>query len=472
MKKICMFILSALLLCTACQPTPEVEFVVNKGDDTVEEKLTAVQDGTAGEGRQTFPDRWDEGPVTENDQLTLTARAEVIQKADGHYPVYRTRQHTVTQEEVVSLLEQLLPAPTSVTIPVETKADWQQSYQEWLDDLMEQQAWVAAGKPQDGVDRDEAMMSAEEIDRISKEYQRLIAEAPDEAETAPVSDFSGLKLNEGARVYELADGSKATVEAMADSSFMSVEVFKDCSGSGYIYYQYTHEREKALGEVKPFLTVKMSREAAEEMLQKELDRLGLSGFTVARAAPANLCVMGRNDGQRPQSAGWGFQLRRSYGGYPLSAVSFMDSRALLYGDQDALAYNRPIPDEMLEIFVDENGLQAIRCLNPKDMVSLERENVELLPFEQVQMRIKNALVTGMGTAKLDQAIPCTIYRLLLTPCTVRVKDSDDYYEMPCWVVFFTWNDGQADLIDNPQVMQEALIINAVDGSIVHGEYGY
>ena len=78
----------------------------------------------------------------------------------------------------------------------------------------------------------------------------------------------------------------------------------------------------------------------------------------------------------------------------------------------------------------------------------------------------------MGAAKLDQPIPCTIYRLLLTTCTLRVKDSDDYYEMPCWVVFFTWNDGQADLIDNPQVMQEALIINAVDGSIVHGEYGY
>ena len=220
-----MFAYSFLLLNLACQPTPEVEFVVNKGDDVVGEKLAAPQDG-ATEQRQTFPDRWDEGPVTVNDRLTLTVQAEVVEKADGLYPVYRTRQHAVTQEEVVALVEQLLPPPTSVTIPVDTKADWQQSYQEWLDDLMEQQAWVTAGKPQDGMDRDEAMMSAEEIDRISKEYQRLIAEAPDELTTTPVSDYSGLKLNEGARVYELADGSKATVEAMADSSFMSVERFR------------------------------------------------------------------------------------------------------------------------------------------------------------------------------------------------------------------------------------------------------
>ena len=456
-------ILILLLLLSACQPTPTVEFVVNKGDGVVEEKLAASPDALAGEGRQTFPDRWDEGPVAVNDRLTLTVQAEVIQKPDGRYPVYRTRHHVTTREEAVALVAQLLPPPVAETVPVDTKGDWQRSYQEWLDDLSAQQ---------EGPDRDETVMSPEEIDRISKEYQRLIAEAPDELSTAPVSDYSGLPLDGSARVYAFADGTRATVDAVADSDYTSIGVFKGCSGAGYIYYQYTHDREKALGEAKPFLTVKMSRAAAEEMMQQELDRLGFSGFTVARAAPANLCTFSRGEQMRPLCAGWGFQLRRNWGGYPLSAVSFMDSRALIYGDQDALAYNRPIPDEMLEVFVGETGLQAFRYLNPKEVVSLESENVALLPFEQVQLRIKNALVAGMGASKLDQAVPCTVYRLLLTTCTVRVKDSDEWYEMPCWVVFFTWNDGQAALIDNPQIMQEALILNAVDGSVVHGEYGY
>ncbi|MBQ3488369.1 MAG: hypothetical protein IJA71_08815, partial [Clostridia bacterium] len=351
-----------LLILSACQPTPEVEFVVNKGDDLVETKLAATSDEATGEARQTFPDRWDEGPVAVNERLTLTVRAEVIQKPDGRYPVYRTRQHGLTEGEVVSLLKQLLPPPVSETVPVDTKADWTKAYQEWLDDLAE---------PRDGADRDETIMSPEEIDRISKEYQRLIAEAPDELETTPVSDYSGLKLNEGARVYAFADGSKATVEAMADSSYTSLSVFKGCSGAGYIYYQYTHQRERELGEAKPFLTVKMDRARAEEALQRELDRLGFSDFTVSRAAPANLCAMGRGEETRPLSAGWGFQLRRNFGGYPLSEVSFMDSRALLYGDEDTLAYNRPIPDEMLEIFIDEGGLQSFRYLNPKEVVSLE-----------------------------------------------------------------------------------------------------
>lgn len=464
-----MIILSVLLLCTACQPTPEVEFVVNKGDGAVEEKLAATE--TAGEEvkSQTFPDRWDEGPTQVNDRLTLTVQAEVIQKSDGLYPVYRTRSVIWKQEQVVDLVNQLLPPPVAEMPLVDTKADWTRAYQEWLDDLSEQQAWIGLGKPKDGVDRDETVMSPAEIDRISKEYQRLIAEAPDELESTPVSDFSGLQLNTGTSIYALSDGTKASVDAHVSPDFTDISVYKDCSGSGYIYYQYTHDRERELGEAKPFLTVKLPREQAEETLARELDRLGFTDYSVARAAPANLCVVSQGEETRPLSAGWGFQLRRSNGGYPLSGVSFMDARSLIYGDEDALAMNSNLPDEMLEIFIDESGLRALRYWDPKEVVSLESENVELLPFEQVQMRIKNAFI---ATAYPDQPIPLTIYRLLLTTCTVRVKDSAEYYEMPCWVVFFTWNDAQSAQVDNPQIMQEALILNAVDGSIVHGEYGY
>ena len=469
MKRICIFIFSFILIFTACQPTPEVEFVVNKGDEVVEEKLNAPQEGAERMIVQTFPDRWDEGPTKVNDRLTLTAEAEVVQKADGLYPVYRTRSVTWTQGEVAELLNKLLAPPVARMPLVDTKEDWKRAYQEWLDDLSEQQAWIAAGKPNDGMDRDDTIMSSEEIERISREYQQLIREAPDALESTPVSDFTSLELNTGTGIYALSDGTKASVDAQVIIGFTELSVFKDCSGSGYIYYQYTYERERELGEVKPFLTVKLSKEQAEETLTREIERLGLTDYAVSRAAPANLCVMGRSEEGRPLSAGWGFQLRRSNGGYPLSAVSFMDSRALIYGDMDNYAVNRPIPDEMIEIFIDEGGLRAIRFLNPKETVALESENVELLPFEQVQMRIKNALVAGTYA---DQPIPCNIYRLLLTTCTVRVKDSDDYYEMPCWVVFFTWNDAQFARRDEPQIMQEALILNAVDGSVVHGEYGY
>ena len=45
------------LIC-ACQPTPEVEYVVNKGDDVVEQKLSAPAEQEMKETKyQRFPDR-------------------------------------------------------------------------------------------------------------------------------------------------------------------------------------------------------------------------------------------------------------------------------------------------------------------------------------------------------------------------------------------------------------------------------
>lgn len=41
MKKHVLILLAALLLC-ACQPTPETEFVINKGDNALEQKLYAT----------------------------------------------------------------------------------------------------------------------------------------------------------------------------------------------------------------------------------------------------------------------------------------------------------------------------------------------------------------------------------------------------------------------------------------------
>ena len=52
MKRIvCVFVAAIVLAAAGCQPTPEVEFVVNKGDDVVEEKLASpLQNDTAQDG--------------------------------------------------------------------------------------------------------------------------------------------------------------------------------------------------------------------------------------------------------------------------------------------------------------------------------------------------------------------------------------------------------------------------------------
>lgn len=67
--------------------------------------------------------------------------------------------------------------------------------------------------------------------------------------------------------------------------------------------------------------------------------------------------------------------------------------------------------------------------------------------------------------------------MLLTTYTLRVPDSEEYYEMPCWVIFFDriWeqdSDIRERMRNKEDLMHDALVLNAIDGSVVHADYGY
>lgn len=466
MKRIIILCLILSLL-LACVPTPEQEFVVNKGDNVMEQKIQSEQKDNA----QRFPDRWDEDPIEVNEYLKLDIRAEIVQKADGKYPAFRTSPVAWTQEDVVALLNRMLPPPVEKTLAMDTKEDIRKSYQNWLSDLEKTQELIASGG-----DADYTLMPQEEIDGIAKDYQRRIEEAPETLEGEPVSDYSGLTLNTEAAVYRLSDGTKAFICANSypETGEASLSVAYDCDNQAYIYYQYQNERERELGDVKPFLPVTLSREAAEAQLRRELDKLGFSGFAVAGANPANLCQFVGDEAFISLSAGWGFKLLRDYGGYPMSKVPFEPSTMLHYGDGDAFMTNKQIWEEFVEVYLDESGIRLFRYENPRTVIAQESENVELLSFEQLKMRIKNAFTAafpiewakGSGTVYTIR-----VYRLLFTTFTVRVKDSEDYYEIPCCVVFYdNWGTDEKRL-DNPAIMSEALIINAIDGSVIHWDMG-
>jgi hypothetical protein len=78
-----------------------------------------------------------------------------------------------------------------------------------------------------------------------------------------------------------------------------------------------------------------------------------------------------------------------------------------------------------------------------------------------------------------------IYDVMLSTFTLRVKDSSDFYEMPCWIVSYDWCfplNGEASWeylkskrnqeLNDPNTGHDVLVINAVDGSIVRPDYGY
>ena len=108
MKRIVILLLSLTLL-IACVPTPEEEFVVNKSDGTLEDKLSSkpVAEFTTDPNAQEItksplydalgaPERWTMETETRSvpfAELTIVADAEVVLPNVGKVSVFETERH-------------------------------------------------------------------------------------------------------------------------------------------------------------------------------------------------------------------------------------------------------------------------------------------------------------------------------------------------------------------------------------------
>ena len=504
MKRIiCILLLSALFL--ACVPTPEEEFIVSKSDNLAEQKILSaavteetvavekndseapsaaplLNDTAAPVKAQTFPTRWDEDTVPIREYVTLAIHADVESRADGVYPVYKTRSGTLTSEDVAALANRLLRKPTEMSyLDAMTKEEWGRQLKEYVDTVAAWQEWVDAGRPEiEG--HDDTDFTPEEVEATTAWLMEQIRNAPEQIETKKVSDYSGYHINETVR-YTLQDGGTAVISSNNKQAWSTyVQISNLCENAGYIYYAYQYEadrREGADADMKKSAALwqepTLSREDAETIVYRELEKLGFSDFRIAFGEKAMLLDVGENIAPRRAASGWGFRLNRNYEGYPLIDVLYKPSDLLNYGDDDAFAVNEPIREEKITVFVDENGIQSFAYSCPKEIVGKANANVELLPFEKIQRIVKNTmsvcypLERYQGSA--DWQWKLEVYRMVLTTYTLHVRNSDEFYEMPCWVVLFDGWFGQEERATQ-NVRMQSIVINAIDGTVVHEKQGY
>lgn len=472
MKRIILLIL-LLTLVLACVPTPEEEFVVNKGDNVTEQQIRNAQKGDL----QTFPDRWDEADILDCGSIKVAIHADVVQRADGVYPVYRTRREVFSQERTAALLSTLLGTPKSRSRLGSTKDDWKREFQAFVDDYNEST----------DVLRKSGELTAE-VESISEAqynaqaawYAEQIQNAPDTNDPEPVTDFSSVPVNDLGARYTMTDGSTAIVSVGCEGE--DARYFDVLRGNlgGYTVTESSCQKQAGWdpGLLAAWKEPSMRREDAVQVLTQELVRLGLSDFTVVDAQKANLMhTLGGADLDGAQrsytsvSQGWGFNLRRLYGGYPSIPSEIVPSFSLNYEAEPDYAKVTIIPAEEIRILIDESGIRSFRYSHPKEIIGIENENVDLLPFSEIQARVKNTLRATLSGSWLEKGAvtEIAVYRMLLTCYTVHVRNSDDYFEIPCWVVLFD-DPMTRSLRDDPDSTPQALLINAVDGSIIQAGY--
>lgn len=432
MKKTICSILAGmlLLLCTACQPTPEEDVIVNRDSEVIKEKLgtgTAIPVEQTPEPEEalsykkqldaymaTLPDHWSDVIDAYAD---LSIEADIIIDNGEILPVYEISRATFSSEQATALANVFFSDVTGIR---EGNVALPEEYAQAIASLNER------GFAEYAVAMFEEMQQAPE-----GEY----------AETNVIPS-----LSEHYYVVRCGDGNLGEI-CFHDDSLEFITHF-----SGWVHLAESTAIDGSYdGEGPVIVDPPITQDQAEEVLDAFLQDMGLEGFTVESASAARyFSFLYRQE----INQGWRFSLMRTYG-YTALNTSDLSEGLFQYEDTD---YNQAWQQEVLTVYVSENGVEFFRWFYPKEITGIASQNVELMDFEQIQENAKALLTAGISWMESD-FWKGEMTRMILTVIPQQVQNEPDKaYLMPVWVMLVDW------YFDGDYMSTTGVGINALDGS--------
>ena len=450
MKRIVLIAFCALLLC-ACRPTPEAEPVVNKAENVMEDAIAA---SAAPGGSFETPARWTE-TVKINDNLSLTIDVPVECGDGDAHPVYLVSRRRMDADFLKRWAQAVYPDITGIRKPGESLAELQAELLK-----IERGEWMgtdadgnAVFEPYDPEEK-QAM-----IDAVMQRIDALPAETTDQP-LAPgylylQSDPLALHRSDGSVVrltgFDAETGSLAQLDANRDAAVQKERWILE-------------ERGDLAGGPGPVTGISISQRQAEDAAREILERFGRTDFALAYAEKAR-CVSSFPNWGEIVSAGWMLYFTPTADG----------SVACCYDEQDAgearlsrEAFSAGWRQEVVRFYITDRGVEQAAYTNPYTVGETVNEAVALLPFSEIQERIRKMLQYGYAwTGAYDPddsgvGRKLIVTRVALSSALVPKKDDPAHaYLIPAWTVYYISEHGQSHDGDT-----HVLIFNAIDGSVI------
>ena len=460
MKKQIALLLAILCLAAfACQPTPEAEIVVNKGDHIAENIIretkapvqpTPQSSAAAGEteapetfengtGTFTAPERWTDEIRTK--YIKVKIDTEILTSGQTVFPVRTVRRTGFTKEMMQPIVDAMFPDAIA--------------YREGIDLSQE--------------DYDEAIRRAVELGK-TKRARELNWEKQREAKITDTAFIETDRIECADEPFMItmltAEGQKMSAYAALGGFFLNrrntgiVWSKKDVE-DGVLFFGDTEDGEEPEGSatVIPSLPLEEAQEQAEAFLH----RVGIEGFALCGQEEA--CYFD-NKGGAVWSTGWYLQYVRNYEYYPLDVKSYDGATSGLLAYSDTAAYNAGMGNESVKIYVSDQGVESFAWLYPYVMQEVVNEDVRLMPFDEMQEILMRSIAVGVAHLKERAGYELRIEQLILTLSVQRVRnDKELAYLMPTWVCMIGIYDN--DLLGTDKCAGViAYGFNAIDGTRV------
>ena len=468
-KRILIIILCAvILMLTACQSTPDVEYVVNKGDNVAEERINATalptsapiptdsggtqppavidtsSPWTDAAGQAIFPERWEDHIKTQYKEMIVSA--DVITNGMESYPVQLVRKRNLSSEDIYKAAEYLFKNVTG----------WRRGTKPSKEFLLDAVEYVAVSD----------LTEEEKNDQLDFLNDLLSRTSVSDADIIPIESASEIPSPEyGALIFtENGGGSMFIQDGILEIQTNLCSVVQ-------------HKRGWLNDPDAPVITPEISLDEAKAKAREYFDALGTEGFELYFTDEAR-CVNAYST--EVIDMGWELSFVRSFGYVPYSVSQYDVSDTGLFdfgqsGKWDSVTdFSEPIREEKIDLYVSSRGIEMVSMTNPYEVLATVNENVQLYDFDELTKRIM-LLFTAAISKPFQSEGYYVIEQMILTVVPQPKKDSSDYYMMPVWVCkigeYVSIGDGlgvSPFYIPGDQVFDGWLTVafNAIDGTRV------
>ena len=393
----------------------------------------------------TCPDHY-EGTYTQG-RLTVNYDADVIVSPAAAYPVYRVKDVAFTQEFAERIVNALVGDSQLIELyRPQTKAE--------LADEMEQAAehWWSS-------------FFANE-DELRAYYGKKILAAPETVEDMPIDRNA------------LINGFDAKADTDGNGLYdCALSMYMGIGGLNISYYRLNEATGQRVSYTH-YKDVTISREKAQAFAEEMVKKLGFDdfalqcyGYGTSSSMPGHRFVFGRMVGTTPNVS-----VRTAMGGW----------NEKLFEAPDAPQWDI----EQIEVLVDDNGVMSLSICGLTEQAGVIDENATLLPFDKImkkagqQLYELNPSKEWIETWK-NQYETFTVTSIQLKYIRIWDKDSagQEFRLVPAWFFYLkmqgsaigpdgnTYRDcpdtGWADENHLPLLM-----VNAIDGNVIHWYTGY
>lgn len=471
-------LLAALLLFTACQPTPEEEPVIQKDTDKLIEMAVGVQDTEQkeeqGEEQQDtepvpfterFGKRFTCDFTTDTSGMQVTGDVTIAYMAESQFPLVRVERGYPSCQVIAALAKGLLKSDELYLCEyLETKESILQSM-DYLAEVMADEEYRQEIIEDFGEEYYDTVFVPQQQEQY-RELQRKYAQAADTPSNVYTLWDEEIPQDRSATL-------SGTNDASAKGKAVHVSWGYSYNNQDTIRFEFWYKSSWGYHVLKEIEDLSVPEEGFTTTPQQAVDEvLALfDGLMEVQVLQVLLCDNG-DDASPGTDKGYAIRLSPVYAGAGLVYVF-----GSTHGDMDENGSAPTWWHETLEFTVTDEGIVGVEWRDALKVKEVITEEANLLSFEKINALFMQQMSRNFATKEAEDSVTVTKVTLglmrimekndlesgLLTPVWVFSGDVDWTLESP------EYPDGKMEIHEKDKIL---CILNAVDGSVLDSMSAY